>query len=438
LIQRIEHEAILLICSALQPENILRVKDGHISRPNYVNLLKEIKRKGRDALDFLNNLNVQETELIEKQIDKITFMPSDEIEYLFKYSLRVIEKDETIKVNLSKLDRAKDLLINGYLNEGVELAKGVKFYTDKEFKSTIDYMKESIRESNGILTGIPDIDNRLNGLLLGNMFAIAGDSGQMKTMFSLWVIITILIKNPKLSAAYFEKEMLVKDVARRLVSMYLRIDMGKIQGLASIENEAERKKAEKDIESKIDEELTKDNIYTDALKRLHIVAPNQFNDAFDIWKIVESLQVQIWGLDFITMLGDGEEGDEGYQFVKRQLGILKDMTTTTETLGFPLSQLKQNTVDTRTVKIPKLSDMEYGSKLKQYSAYVFSVFYPYNYYRSWDKNWFYAISAKARHNHSLTLPLKVFPEYCYYQTPLEDERIAMLGRLQNYITQEKD
>lgn len=334
----------------------------------------------------------------------------------FSSSLNVLRQRSKSIEAINLLDDAREKIRNGNFKEGVTLAKTLRYAANKELKSTESWLFMAIDEANGFPTGIPQFDNS-GGLLLGNLFALIGDTGAQKTMASLWMCIKILLRNPKFKCLYFEKEMPVEDLARRLIAYLLKMDANELANIAIVEDDLERRQKLDEVSHKISWELSVQEEIRSAFDRLTLVPANEINDAHDIFQLVEYHEPQIWCLDFLTMISPKED-DSYNMFLKNQLTIMKNIALETKSLGIVLNQLKHNTIETRANKIPMMSDTEWGGTLKQLAAYFYSTFWPpkyytYKYYGS--KSWFYLIALKYRNSQGEDIYLRTKPEYSTFE-----------------------
>lgn len=274
----------------------------------------------------------------------------------------------------------------------------------------IEDMKVSLAETSGFLTGFASIDDA-GGFYRGNLATIIGDSGGMKTMISLYMCLKILEQNPTFTCLYFEKEMPVKDIARRVIAYITKTPLSKIAEVAYSRN-SEGIEA---ISSVIDEAYHGE--YKSLLDRIFVVPHNKFKTAFHIQAFVNRYKPDIWVLDYFTMLEQPDDRMSPYDYFVMQAGILKNTALQTNTFGIILGQLKQNALTDRAKKIPEFGDAEYSSKLKQYSAYAWCTFYPKLYYTEnyVDPTFFYLIGLKARNGGTITVYTDAYPDYCTFK-----------------------
>jgi len=291
-----------------------------------------------------------------------------------------------------------------------ELANIEVASSDMSLIHTKDHMILAMQETSGYMTGIKTIDER-GGWLLGNMVGIIGDSGSMKTMLSLYLCVQILQNNPNFTCLYLEKEMPVKDIARRLIAY---ITGQSITEIVMTANSGDPSKITR-LTDMIDTVYNSDPAVKSILDRLSIVGPDKFATAIDIAMLVRQHKPDIWCLDFLTMLEADDQ--DSYAFYKQQMDILKNTTTATNSTSIILAQIKQNALQDRTTKIPIIADAEFGSKLKQYSAYIYASFYPRQYYTDQyvSPTYFYMVGLKNRHDIPHTVPLIASPHLAQFR-----------------------
>jgi replicative DNA helicase len=308
------------------------------------------------------------------------------------------------------------------------MAKTVKFNDAQPLQSTIDLMSSSIEETNVFPTGIHKFDKDLGGLAKGNMVSIAGDTGSMKTMISLWLCIKILKANPKFTCLYFEKEMPVKDIARRLAAYASCIPVNKLMDTSLKDNN----------KYVITQALAGDDEMRSVMERLKIVPNGNFSNVSDMYRYIDTYNCDIWCLDFLTQLGAEDTSSDFNRFTMAQASMLKNIISETDTMGIVLNQVKKNSVRGRTNKIPQLDDIEWSGAISQYSAYIFSTFFPSVYYGDSPNEYFYLYGLKNRHYRPITIPLMTNPAYCQFNEPTALEEPLMQNWLQGYITRAQE
>jgi len=357
---------------------------------------------------------------------------------------KIIETDKT-RIVLEQLELAIDTIKKGYVKDGISQLKDIHYISCVDLPSSNTLMKAALMNTHSFKTGIHVIDENLGGYELGNLMTIGGDSGTMKTMSSMWMIIQFLIKNPEMKALYFEKEMSKYDMGRRMLQYYLRVNNQQIRKKDFAINGNNIRDITWAIKY-IDEPDIDNKQIKDALDRLIIVPDNTFDSAYDMYEIIDYERPQIWCLDFITMLGQERMDDNYFAYVSKQVGIMKSMVKETNTLGIILSQIGQNKIKGYKNRIPESSDFEWGNKLKQYSSYIYTTFYPSkanidrDVYGGIKLNpaWYYLIPLKMRGDEMHEICLHANPSFCDFTEQTGHDRKRQLEWLKNYRENEKD
>jgi len=330
--------------------------------------------------------------------------------------------------SIDALKHAIALIEQGKETEGILAAKTIKFSDASPLRNTLDLMSDSIEETNIFKTGIPEFDDQLHGFAKGNMMSIAGDTGSMKTMISLWLCIQILKANPKFKCLYFEKEMPVKDIARRLAAYSTSMTITELMDTT------------KKVENKytIIQAMETDEEMKDVMNRLQIVPNQNFHNVSDMYRYIDTYQADIWCLDFLTQLGAEDTNQDFNRFTMAQASMLKNIIAETDSFGIVLNQVKKNGVRTRTNKIPTLDDIEWSGAISQYSAYIFSTFFPSVYYADAPEEYFYLYGLKNRHYKPVNIHLHTMPKYCQFSTPTSHELPMFKSWLHGYITKSQE
>lgn len=375
--------------------------------------------------DYLvQSINVELSGLIKKTDDEIKDFFSD-------YNKHLLERHHTREM-IRHADNIKKLAKNGQITASISYAKGIRFINNEPLKSTKEIMQDSLFEFAGFKTGIDAIDRRMGGFLLGNIVSIIGASGSMKTMVSLWMTLQILKENPGYTALYFEKEMPVADIARRMITNMLQIENTEIMRIANqnkLGNPDELHRLMLDINKALALETN------ELFDRIKVVPSTKFNTASDMHSIIDQYRPQIWVLDFLTMLGDGAT-DNLYNFHLESMNKLKDVVHSTNSCGIILGQIKQNVMEQKKCKVPMTADAEFGSKLHQYSAFMFSTFYPKFYYSedfSQFGNRYYLYNLKNRNAEPIHVPLISNPAMCEFKESNEERAYLDAQWLEKYI-----
>jgi replicative DNA helicase len=360
------------------------------------------------------------TELLHKSEGEI----KDEIANVIDF-LKTRKRRSTV---IDTLHKSIHMIQDGKEMEGILLAKTVKFSDAQPLVNTVDLMSASVEETNVFPTGIVKFDKDLGGLAKGNMMSIAGDTGSLKTMASLWLCIQILKANPKFTCLYFEKEMPVKDIARRLAAYASGISVNKLMDV----------NLKEESKFNITQALSHDDEMRDVMNRLKIVPSGNFSNVSDMYRYIDTYNCDIWCLDFLTQLGAEDTSADFNRFTMAQASMLKNIIQETDTLGIVLNQVKKNSVRARPSKIPQLDDIEWSGAISQYSAYIFSTFFPSVYYSDAPDNFFYLYGLKNRHYRPIHVPLMANPAYCQFTPPAPREEPLMANWLQGYVTKAQE
>ena len=334
---------------------------------------------------------------------------------------------------LEEIEKVRKYVLEDRFDEAIALVKSLRFQGNVQKRSSMSWIMDSIISTNGFSSGLGDIDIS-GGLLKKNIMTISGDSGSQKTMFAQNFCLKILRKNKDFTGIFFEKEMPLEDLGRRIASWILRVDSNEImQAVSSARTKDERDDKLIAIQRDIDKKLDADKEIKDIVDRLELISRDSFSDAIDIWKILVDRKPDIWVLDFFTML-EPKIGGLDDETMRQQAILLKNAVLDTDTFGIILSQLKQsNNVDQRINKVPLIGDMEWGKHLRQYSTWVFSILYPQHYKITVEPWYFYLVSRKTRHGKSIIVPLKSFPETADFFEPNAPEKKAMMKWIESYM-----
>ena len=333
-------------------------------------------------------------------------------------------KQRTGQIRLvQQLDVAKALILRGQEKEGIVIAKSLKFSKTAGLEATLSHMLDCVGETNVFKTGIRNIDAN-GGMTKGNIISLIGDTGSMKTMISMWMCLKMLQENPTFTCLYFEKEMPVKDIARRLIAYATGIDIPKLMGL-------NKEEALQLVSGHFIKDENK--VMLNALSRFKIISNNMFRNVLDMWEYVDEYKPDIWCLDFMTQLeGMGGDSTDFNLSVMRQANKLKEMCTETDSLGIIINQVAKNTVDRRKCKIPLKTDAEWSGTVQQISAYIFATFHPGYYNLPIPSNYYFLVGHKNRHNSKFDIPLEAIPSQCTFTEPDAIIESQMETWLHNY------
>lgn len=340
-----------------------------------------------------------------------------------QYDRALQRKDAT-----EKTTEALKLMSKGQLDAGVSKLREVSITTKRDEVDTQQGMLLALNETDGFRTGLAQLDSHTGGFNLGNLSTIYGDTGSMKTMVSLNLIIRILEQNPKFTAIYFEKEMPEKEIYSRLTARFVGIKTAEV-----IEARKKGSDALREYKKKIDEYFEKNPKMADLLKnRLKVYGPGAIRDVHSVCRILEHQRPQIWCIDYIKLLVDANDNDTT-RSVNHVMRLLKDVCQDTNSLGIILSQINRS-AKTRGYKMPTSHDCEYGSDIENFSAYMFSTFYPTRILRDdeIDPSWYYLVGTKMRHQEPITIKLIAKPEQCLFEEPNTFQQVAMAQWIDGY------
>ncbi len=407
---------------------------GHILvRPKYRRYLDgvEIELAGeyKDIYEIVKRYPGEEmimpSYLVEKGIDKklsnliypimSEMMGMQDMEaYSDLYNcLLLVDEDNRKRLAIKVIDEAREEIMRGELSEAIYKLKGLKYPPTKRIKK---FGEIGTANDNTFRTGIDDIDEG-GGLALGNMLVLSGDTGSMKTMITLWMSLSIL-NNTEYRVGYFEKEMLPRDIVRRVISNISGKSLNEVMSMGVKEYE------------RLHEETYEK--HKGILDRFVIVPNDVFDNVLDMAKIIENEGINVFVLDFFTQLGQDRMDRDFTTFTMAQSNMLKEMINTTNTLGIVITQLRKNSARSRFNKIPQLDDIEWSGSISQYASYVYSTFYPKLYYEKMSDRYFYLINGKNRHNAVKDVCLYAYPSHCNFLEPESSEKIGMLNWLASY------
>lgn len=298
----------------------------------------------------------------------------------------------------------------------------MKFSSTADVKDTKEIIDDVIEERTPpvITSGYEEIDKKTGGFLRGNVNTLGGESGQMKTTFSIDMVLRILEKDTSLRGAIFSKEMPDSDIIKKIMCRNLEIEM------KDITTQNYNKKLAKQFRDEYE-----------PFDRLTIVDPDQFNNASDISRIQLRNKYDFWVVDFVQLLeGDNNKSatsasDMNMQVVSN-MKTLKKLSIMTMSVGILLSQLKKG-VDSRTIMRPKISDLEWSGVIKQLSAYILFSYYPYEYYKNKEiapMDHYYLLAEKTRYSGNFSMPMKVDGRYGTFKVPDSmQEKLEMLNKI---------
>ena len=381
-------------------------------------VLKElVKNNGKEATP--NDVGLM-YEIIKKEIIKYNDYELDN-EFNSILQMLIKRKDQINVINT--LYKSINLIENGNELEGIINAKSISYTGALSIPDTIELLDNSIDNTNIFLTGIKSIDKNTMGFAKGNLLTLAGDTGSMKTMITLWMCLKILEANENFTCIYFEKEMPIKDIARRIASYITQIDT-----LTLMDNEY---KAENKL--LIRDKIEKDPKIKNLLDRLILVPNTNFSNAEHIYAYISKYKADIWCLDFLTQLGADTVSTDFNRHTMIQAALLKNIIADTDSFGIVITQIKKNSSRQRSNKIPQIDDIEWSGSISQYSAYIFSTFYPYYYYPNVIKEYYFLQGLKNRHSSIFVVPLIAYPQFSSFNEPDEITKNDMRNWYSNYV-----
>lgn len=338
---------------------------------------------------------------------------------------RIVDLRDTIKTSYdnhifaTSLKTAQKLLSNGCsVDEAYATIKMPEDHSVVEYdfnKHIQSVFANSI--SYPIKTGIEYIDKE-GGFERSNIITIGGDTGSMKTRWTLWLCLKILRNNPTFKCTFFEAEMTKREILNIVLQWLFQAPLHSIR---SLPDEFLLTKIETGLEP----------WQKDVLDRFIVFDAADFKDVADVSYLVRKYKPDIWVLDFITMLVSGN--DDTNAKVYEVCDALKLLSKKTETLGIVISQIKKNSIESRKIKVPVLDDLEWSGRLKHISMIVLMVFNPSYYDENVSKRFFYVKAAKHRHSTRFLLPLEAFPEHGSFTVAEGSVYTVMHGWWENYM-----
>lgn len=292
-------------------------------------------------------------------------------------------------------------------------------YTAENFYEK--YEKFKLHADNDLLEiGVPSIDVE-QWFIKGNITCIGGNTGSMKTTFSLWVAIRYLYHNEDKTAMFLEKEMPIDDIVRKIVAMVTSIPVQEVFKDKAVALESFEKHNSDKLQS--------------ILSRLKLVDTNEFASFNDIVGYVETCKPDLFVIDFITQLEDASDGTSEFNFsIMKGIHKIKRLVQRTKTCCIAICQLKKGTVEQRVSKIPWLDDIEWSGTVKQLAANVVFTFFPKTHYPELpddQKKFFFAYPQKTRFG--TCNPVALLANPANNQFTAKDAHMAQKW-LQGYIT----
>lgn len=403
-----------------------------LERENFRNLKgKSLSKVKLMQLGKNGDLLMPEAEMLIKEID---LLEGADLKAEFYDCLKDLVKNKYSDYIRERISEALGYLNNDDVNSAIYILKKLEPFTEKSSNNTLLSFIDHDIYPDILKTGISAIDNNrdFGGLYTSQLFTIGGDTGSMKTRFSLYLIMSILKANPEIKGVYFEKEMDISDV--------LSIVGGSI---LSVSRDEVLKKLKNEEGYNLIELLSKDKEACDLLQRLIIVPPERFDTVHDMYSIIEENDAKVFVLDYLQILGEQVSGKKEMEFIWEQSLELKRLVRVTKSLGIVLAQFKQNSLINTNSKIGLRSYIEYGSRLNTYSSYIGLTFLPILYnIRGTKKNWFYLVIDKNRFGsvidsaskQRIAFPFYVEPEIEKFESEFDlEEKRNSLNFLINYM-----
>lgn len=389
--------------------------EGQITK----NVLSTLLRQNEIKID-LNILNeiYRDLDTISPQLD----ISKRDLLNLVKLQGRESEKDYILK----SLIKAQNLVKKNEIIEAHNIVRQINFSVKEEIVPTKQLMLDSIMNTTAFKTGINEIDKTKLAFVKGDLTSIVSDSGAMKTYFCMWFMIMTLIENPNMKGIYFQKEMAVKDMGIRMLSWIVKESSISILSKTVVNHEEAKEEYKKKLEERINESID------DLLNRIIMVPNTMFNTPMDMLRHIESYDVDIWCLDYMTQIKSDNFSFKG-QFnnqVMEAVNTLKQIASETESHGIIINQTSKDTTNSIDKRITDAKDIEWSKNIENVSANIYSLFYPWKHRDSfasapfmnslkkipYQKAYYYLIDLKSRHIDS-NKPgiLKAMPDHARFE-----------------------
>lgn len=361
--------------------------------------------------------------------------------------IKLLMRDTDKHTLLASLDKAKRLTQNGKLDEAEKVIRGIKLRSPDDIVPSKQLMLESVIHTSGFKTGIHEIDKNKLAFVKGEITSIVSDSGAMKTYFTMWFMIQCLIQNPTFIGLFFQKEMAVRDMGRRLLSWMIKESSIEILK-RSVDNYDE---AVIHYKERIDEQLS--DTMSDLIKRILFVPNNRFSTPIDMLRYIESYNADIWVLDYMTQIKSDINAQSYNIGVMESVNALKQYVADTESHGIIINQTSKDTKDTKDKRITNPSDIEWSKNIENVSANIYSLFYPWKHRDSfikapfmeglratpYEKSYYYLLDLKSRHiDSSIPSILKSNPDHATFEEFDTDNYARAENWYNEYVKYVKD
>lgn len=248
----------------------------------------------------------------------------------------------------------------------------------------------------GYSTGFSELDKYIR---IGNRFYVLGARPAMgKTSFALKLAYQVS-KNMNKPSAFFSVEMSAEDCATRLLCIESGINSNYVKGTM-----------DKDTLFKTANNIIKSNFIIDdsvglTPSRLKAKARKYVSDG-----------VGFIVIDYLQKMSDDKHiGKKSYY--EKYSDIVQQIDNLKKELNIPillLSQLNRE-VESRTSKIPELSDLRETGAIEQHADAVMLLMYPYKYFKDADRNKAILFIAKNRYGECGEVELRFIPEYTRFE-----------------------
>jgi len=356
-----------------------------------------------------------------------------------------IQKDESDKIELlSRMDKAKVHIRKNEVKQAEAILRSIHLSDAEDVLDSQQLMMDSIINTSGFKTGIPEIDNKKLAFAKGDITSVVSDSGAMKTYFVMWMLLKILMENDKFLGIFFEKEMEIKDVGRRLLSWTIKESSISILEKSVDDHEG----AIKHYGNLIKEHMN--DTVSDVMKRFIAVPNTRFNTPIDMLRYMERYDADVWGLDYMTQITSDNSNIKSYnEKVMDSINSLKQICAETETHGIIINQAKKDVSNSKDKRITSPKEIEWSKNIENVSANIYSLFYPWKHRDSflkadfmngiqgvpYKKSFYYLLDLKSRHTTDTDIGiLEANPDHSSFNEFNEEEYKMALRWYDNYVS----
>lgn len=341
-----------------------------IAKSLFKTIQKEVKERNIESslsdltvlLWFDKELQLQQAirNVVSTDLDLFSFNANTINDLIFNLE-KAIRKAKTQEA----LQKALQFVQEDNMQEADQIVASLHIQPVEALKDTYSLIAQSLNESAVFKSGL-QLDKYTGLLSRKSLMSIAGEPGTMKTYFSMWYIINILRTNPTFTALYFEKEMPASDIALRIASYIIGQDMQTLKSMMF------DKQGDSILEN-VNKLIANNPEYKSIFERFHIVDDYRFNSVADVEKYIKRYKADVYCIDYIQQMVNDSDINGGITQVTTEL---KQMTNNNNCFGIILSQVNDKDIARRVDRIPKDTDMQYGTRIKQNVAYSISLFYP--------------------------------------------------------------